>query len=202
MLATFISNLNDLGIYIGARVDRLQWDGITKDRSLKVNEIYKRLPTTEYNFCYKTWYSTTWGWGVLMKLLCFRWLAIHHIILTWDNFQGRGYHVPCIWSMCRTEEEKTNHMFIRCNFAKEVWKGVATILKLRRMNTQSTLEHWFNKWFKALPELWTLPFYVIWANGIVEICGCLKERVRKYERWSRSLFLIFQRSVPRIQRKK
>jgi len=97
----YITNLDATGTFIGEDEYRLQWEGPAKYGFPKVKEIYDNLPLIEKSFNPITWYREAWGWEIPMKLQCFGWLAIHKIIFTWDNLQGRGFQGLVISSMSR-----------------------------------------------------------------------------------------------------
>ena len=52
------------------------------------------------------------------------WLAIMNKVLTWEVVQRRAKQGSRICLLCREDEETTNHLFIKCSCAKQVWLEV------------------------------------------------------------------------------
>ena len=57
-----------------------------------------------------------------MKEKIFTWCTLANKIPTWDHIQKRQIAGPGWCSLCKDNEESTNHLFLNCNFSKQVWE--------------------------------------------------------------------------------
>ncbi|CAL1413645.1 unnamed protein product [Linum trigynum] len=51
-------------------------------------------------------------------------ICFHQKILTIDNLKRRCWALANQCKLCRREEESVNHLFVDCDFTKEVWSGI------------------------------------------------------------------------------
>lgn len=49
------------------------------------------------------------------------WTCYLDEILTLNHLQNRGWHLANRYTLCKEEEELTDHLFIHCPMAKEMW---------------------------------------------------------------------------------
>jgi hypothetical protein len=52
-------------------------------------------------------------------------------ILTWENLVKRGFLGPRKCVLCGKDEEIVLHLFVKCNFTKDIWTLVLKDLKLK-----------------------------------------------------------------------
>jgi hypothetical protein len=54
-------------------------------------------------------------------------------ILTWENLIKRGLIGPSRCVICGENEETLNHLFVECQFTKDIWTLILKELKLNRL---------------------------------------------------------------------
>ena len=52
------------------------------------------------------------------------WLLLEQRILTWENLVKIVFHGPCRCILCGICEETVNHLFVDCNFTKEILNSI------------------------------------------------------------------------------
>lgn len=65
-----------------------------------------------------------WRIPSLPKIGFFAWQLCHTKILTYDILQKKGFYGPSICSLCSENAESTIHLFLECNFSKQVWTSL------------------------------------------------------------------------------
>jgi len=73
-----------------------------------------------------------WLPGLIPKINIFFWLALQNKILTQDNLIKRGHVIPNRCPLCKNNLELGNHLFILCDFAREVWNFLTQDLEIFR----------------------------------------------------------------------
>jgi hypothetical protein len=107
-----------------------------------------------------------------MKIDMFVWTLAHRSILTGENLRRRGWEGPSRCPLCIQEEETSDHLLLKCPFAKEVW-NLALGLKPGTFDlpqeTNALLRNWSSlcpfqvKKKSQLNILWrTLPKFILW----------------------------------------
>ena len=71
--------------------------------------------------------SQVWKFNIPQKLKCFIWLAFNKKKNTLDNPCKRGWLGPNRCSLCKTDVESIDHMFVGCPFAQEVLHNLGNI---------------------------------------------------------------------------
>eukprot|EP00253_Pinus_taeda_P027453 PITA_27453 len=61
-----------------------------------------------------------WAFPSLPKVDFFCWTLARNNILTRDNLRRRGMEGPSMCTLCMSDDETTDHMFLKCPFAQEV----------------------------------------------------------------------------------
>ncbi|XP_019450654.1 PREDICTED: uncharacterized protein LOC109352924 [Lupinus angustifolius] len=84
------------------------------------------------------------------------------------NLQKRGIHLASSWSICHAAEESSNHLFLQCTFATDLWHWLENIidLPLDSSSIQSLLRVCKDNWS---PQL-TLVVTASIVNIISTIC--------------------------------
>jgi len=58
------------------------------------------------------------------------WLLLEQSIITWENLVKRGFLGPSRCVLCGKSEELVYHIFVDCNFTKDIWYTIHKDLKL------------------------------------------------------------------------
>ncbi|CAN1824179.1 hypothetical protein LINPERHAP1_LOCUS30677 [Linum perenne] len=74
--------------------------------------------------------STIWNKVVPVKVQGFLWLVFHGRILTLDVLQAKGFHLPNRCSLCCSQGEWVNHLFIHCPFVHSIWSKISSRLSI------------------------------------------------------------------------
>ncbi len=69
-------------------------------------------------------WAEAWIPGLTPKINIFYWLALQNKILTHDNLMKRGHVMPSRCPLCKNQAETGNHIFILCDYAREVWNVI------------------------------------------------------------------------------
>ena len=56
------------------------------------------------------------------------WVTVKGRLLTTDNLQKRGFVIPIWCSMCKSDEETVDHLFLHCRVARELWDSPFCLL--------------------------------------------------------------------------
>ncbi|CAL1359192.1 unnamed protein product [Linum trigynum] len=65
--------------------------------------------------------KSVWRKFIPSKVNAFMWEVVHKRILTLDKLQRRGVLLANRCSLCTKDEENVDHLFIKCEFVKEIW---------------------------------------------------------------------------------
>ena len=60
----------------------------------------------------------------------FMWVTVKGRLLTTDNLQKRGFVIPIWCSMCKSDEETVDHLFLHCRVARELWDSPFCLLDM------------------------------------------------------------------------
>lgn len=87
----------------------------------------------------------TWLPSLTPKINIFFWLALQDKILTHYNLMKRGHVMPSRCPLRKSQTESRNHIFIQCDYAREVWNVTnqeKEILWCRPDNLIDFFRHW------------------------------------------------------------
>lgn len=117
-------------------------------------------------------WKQVWTTNGLPKVNFLFWILMQNKQLKRDNLSKRNIIGPHRCTMCRNSGETTFHLFIDCDFSKEVWN--LTLLGLPASPPQhSSVANLFTEWFQCYPHnipnksLWfhiwlSIPKFVCW----------------------------------------
>jgi hypothetical protein len=108
----------------------------------------------------------------LPKVNFFCWILMHRKLLTGENLTKRGIIGPHRCPMCCNAPETTDHLFVDCSFAQEVWKISLQGLNITTLN-QISVVNLFSSWKARYPQeiqsspnwkrIWqAIPKYICW----------------------------------------
>ena len=66
-------------------------------------------------------YKPIWKSKAPPRCKFFMWLAVHRRCLTADNLERRNWPANGVCPLCLSEPETCTHLFVHCNFTKQVW---------------------------------------------------------------------------------
>jgi ribonuclease HI/exonuclease III len=133
---------------------------------------YKALQNTKDNSHPPAFWKLVWDNLALPKVNFFFWTLVQNKLLTGDNLEKRKIAGPHRCELCRSNSETAQHLFLECNFAKEVWRLSLLDLQIPAF-PQSTVAALFASWNNIYPQgiptksfwrkIWTaVPKFVCW----------------------------------------
>ena len=67
-------------------------------------------------------WKALWKFASIPKIDIFIWTLLHNSILTGEKLKSKGWEGPSRCPLCNQAEETIEHLFITCEFTKEVWR--------------------------------------------------------------------------------
>jgi hypothetical protein len=110
------------GVFLQANPDILKWSGDNSTGLITVKNVYLAAATMKWNNNFGYWCMAMWKWNVPLKIKLFTWLLAENKILSWEILQHRGFSGLGICLLCKLNVETTQHLFLDCDFAVEVWR--------------------------------------------------------------------------------
>ena len=131
-------------------------------------------------------WKTLWNFPSIPKIDIFIWTLLHNSIMTSNNLKRKGWEGPSCYSLCNHAEETAEHLFISCEFTKEVWRIMIGSTTERLPNSvMEIISNWnflspFNLSKKSLLKLawmWT-PKFLCWKIWLERNNRIFKEESR------------------------
>ncbi len=91
-----------------------------------------------------------WRIPSLPKINFFAWQRCHTKILTYDILQKKCFYDPSICSLCSENAESAVHLFLECNFSKQVWTSLIQNLD-PNFKLPGTMADLFSNWATSYP---------------------------------------------------
>jgi hypothetical protein len=158
----FIKGLLGSGIDLNAEKDSLLWSWDTKRGQVNAKQAYEVQLLEEEVADTPFWYSDLWQWQIPLKVKLFTWLVLEHKILTWENLVKRGIVGPSKCVLCGNKEENINHLFVDCDFSKEIWYNIQKQLKSEGKWEGGHISDCFQNWIEKKDNIKELPSYICW----------------------------------------
>lgn len=114
-------------------------------------------------------YKHVWNKKVPPKAQMLVWLAIQNAFPTMDNLNKRGCEFSnTLCCLCNAVNEDVNHVFLNCNFAKQIWIKLENPLDKtwsHKTDIQNQFLDWHSSSCKGLAKkVWPIiPFAICWA---------------------------------------
>jgi ribonuclease HI len=103
-------------------------------------------------------------------------------ILTWENLLKRGFVEPSKCVLCGLKEETVKHLFVECNFTKDIWFYLQKELNYKGNWEGGQAIECFLNWIKQKDNVKELPCYLCWEiwkhRNLVNFEDCFPNRVR------------------------
>jgi hypothetical protein len=80
------------------------------------------------------------------KIKFFIWLLTENKLNTWDNLLRKGWSGPNFFHLCHLDSETAEHIFINCQFTKQVWLKIALALNLHTTWDGTNIADCFVSW--------------------------------------------------------
>ena len=96
-----------------------------------------------------------------LKNKCFCLLLLHNKILVWKNLQKTGYLGPGMCSLCRSDLDSVEHIFLNCAYFKIVWREVSCHFSFSFNWDLISIEDCFLSCFGSIKKWKFLPYCVL-----------------------------------------
>jgi zinc-binding in reverse transcriptase len=103
-----------IGIHLQNREDEVRWTRSVKFTASAYYRFIQNFPNINNSL------SNLWLLRAPPRVLTFTWLMLQNAILTVDNLQKRGWQLANVCHMCYNAEETIPHLFIECQYIKEI----------------------------------------------------------------------------------
>jgi hypothetical protein len=107
------------------------------------------------------WWKGVWKQKFPLKAHLFLWCLIKNKVPTWDKMRSRHLEGSGWCALCRSDEESTTHLFLKCPFILQIWVECSGVLnqvcRWKGPNIEEAWREWSsnpqNHNIKALPLL-------------------------------------------------
>eukprot|EP00253_Pinus_taeda_P017343 PITA_17343 len=148
--------------------DILRWGNSMKG-TFTSKEAYYLMSSQDRGVGNKDW-KTIWEANWWPKVTIFIWLATKNKILTWDRIQKKGFIGPSRCSLCNSDTETRDHLFVSCPFSEKLWLLATRLFKKPGLISEEFNDLIFN-WNKepfgcrVIQRAWNLsaPF-ILWLT--------------------------------------
>eukprot|EP00253_Pinus_taeda_P020413 PITA_20413 len=113
----------------------------------------------------KWWSKHLWKLKSPPKEKIFFWCILRRKIPTWDILQSRFMHGPGRCTLCKTEAESINHLFLNCQETKKFWGEVGKLLNKSFVWAGGNMSEAWSNWWQQYPEgnMKNLPLIISWG---------------------------------------
>ncbi|CAL1356777.1 unnamed protein product [Linum trigynum] len=138
-------------VNFNAGPERPNWSAVSSGR-FSVSSATKHLAAVRSTSSDHFPAKMVWQNLIPSKICIFLWLVYHNRLLTLDNLKKRGYHLPNRCSLCKKQEESANHMFVFCEFSRQVWNRLKHFIKIEdSMDETLGITERISRWPTAKP---------------------------------------------------
>eukprot|EP00253_Pinus_taeda_P034216 PITA_34216 len=111
------------------------------------------------------WAKALWKLKSPAKAKLFIWCILKRKAPIWEILQARYLAGPGRCTLCKSDDESINHLFITCAFTRQIWGEVTALLKIKAIWGHDSLESAWRKWWQDSPEgnLRNLPLIFCWG---------------------------------------
>ncbi|GJT71235.1 RNA-directed DNA polymerase, eukaryota, reverse transcriptase zinc-binding domain protein [Tanacetum coccineum] len=150
--------------------DVVKWKGDNDNLvPFHVKWVMKALTTNEDKV---KWYDLVWfKWCIPKHSFCL-WIAMIGRLLTQDKIMAWGVQTGLLCSLCKKVNDSHDHLFFQCDYSKEVWNRMATMMNMDKIDYQwnevvSDLlkyKHGKNIWSAVRRISFAAMIYYIWQE--------------------------------------
>jgi hypothetical protein len=146
---------------------------------------YRALQASKNSSHPPAFWKRVWDQLSIPKVNFFFWTLMHNKILTGDNLEKRNIAGPHRCALCNNNSETSQHLFMGCTFAKEVWGLFLQDFHII-IPPQNSVAELFASWNLVYPQripsksfwtkIWTaIPKYVCWQIWLARNQKIFKE---------------------------
>ncbi|XP_019460143.1 PREDICTED: uncharacterized protein LOC109359903 [Lupinus angustifolius] len=111
--------------------DQFVWQG-TMDGSLPLQAAYNYIRP---NANHMTWCKAIWSDSIPQSKSFTSWRLFHRRMPTDENLQLRGCSLVSMCSLCKVSSETSDHLFLLCPFAVDLWHWIGGIFHIQIDNS-------------------------------------------------------------------
>ncbi|XP_019434823.1 PREDICTED: uncharacterized protein LOC109341375 [Lupinus angustifolius] len=117
------------------------------------------------------WFKLIWSKAIPPSKSFIVWRWIHQRLPIDDNLQRRGCHIVSWCSICRSTTKSSNHLFLSCPLAAQIWNWTGNLFSCTIVN--SSIEELLDSYNQG----WSPQLYEVFLNSIIlEISRILNAR--------------------------
>lgn len=163
----YIQELARSNVRLKDRQDQLVW-AHADSGSYSPKYGYKFIMSRKGWGALEWWAKNLWKLKSPAKARLFFWCILKRKTPTWDILQSRYMQGPGRCSLCKSETETINHLFLVCPAIKNVWVEVGKLMNKKIEWVGENLPEVWDKWWKQYPEgnMWNLPPIICWGVWI------------------------------------
>eukprot|EP00253_Pinus_taeda_P023807 PITA_23807 len=116
------------------------------------------------------WSRHLWKLKAPPKAKILFWCILRRKIPTWDILQSRFMHGPGRCTLCKTEAESINHLFLNCQETKKIWGEAGKLLNKSFDWAGGNMTEAWSNWWQQHPEgnMRNLPLIISWGVWIAK----------------------------------
>jgi hypothetical protein len=131
-------------------------------------------------------FTHIWRSPAPSKVIAFSWKLLHNRIPTRVNLRHRNVlplemSVSC--ALCEGNPETSNHLFIHCVFARDVWRGVCRWLEVVLDSPHNVFLLW-ESWNEMVVNIKIRKFGMLWC-GVYGVCAMIESLTMQSVVWRR-----------------
>jgi ribonuclease HI len=173
----YIQLLIEAGIRLHPKADLLIWTGGNGSGQISAKNVYLALASRIWKPIKHSCRQRIWRDECPTKLKLFTWLLLENKLLFWDNLQARGWIGPSRCPLCKCNIESTQHVFIHCTFAREIWTRLASILNFTLNWTGINILACFQNWYTNHNTFTLLPIHLCWQVWKTRNAAIFNEKI-------------------------
>lgn len=116
----------------------------------------------------KWWPKQLWKLKSPPKSKIIFWCILKSKVPTWDILQSRYMHGPGRCTLCKSEAESINHLFLKCPKTLKIWGETGNLLNKQLEWEGDNVQEAWKKWWQLYPNgnMHNLPLIISWGVWI------------------------------------
>ena len=159
---TFVKGLSHGGIKLRNSKYSLLWMYDKKSGLVSEKKSYELIVSDFFPHPLENIILMVWKFNIPQKIKCFTLLAYNKKINTWDNLYKSGWIGPNRCSLCKSDAETIDHLFVDRSFMQEVLHSLDSFFNVQLVWLDLSLSGNLISWFSKDGDLLYLPIFVIW----------------------------------------
>lgn len=148
----------------------INWYGVrTIPCRVKAKLTYKAISYLVVDWDIRWWTNNISNQNIQNKIKIFVWLVQQNKIISQQNSQKKGIACPDQCCLCRNEGEYVDHIFIGCQFTKNIWNLVLKVMGIREQLAHTSFVEFLQYWWENFKIVF---FSYLLLGNLVSIQSC------------------------------